>query len=77
MSKLLNLILTQFLKQRKYDIIISNPPYLHPSEKNQLDKNVKYEPDIALFTPKDNPLHFMRKFWIFVSINLTKRYNLS
>ena len=56
----------------KYDIIISNPPYLHPSESNELDKNVRHEPDIALFTPKDNPLHFYEKILEFASINLSK-----
>ena len=59
--------------KKKYDIIISNPPYLHPSEINQLDKNVKYEPDIALFTPKDNPLHYYEKILDFALINLTKK----
>ena len=58
---------------KKYDIIISNPPYLHPSETNQLDKNVRYEPEIALFTPKDNPLYFYEKILDFASINLTKK----
>ena len=46
---------------------------MHPSETNQLDKNVRYEPDIALFTPKDNPLHFYEKILDFASINLTKK----
>jgi len=58
---------------KKYDIIISNPPYLHSSETNQLDKNVRYEPDIALFTPKDNPLYFYEKILDFASINLTNK----
>ena len=57
---------------QKYDIIISNPPYIPPSESNRLDKNVKYEPDIALFTPKNNPLHFYEKILDFASINLSK-----
>ena len=57
---------------QKYDIIISNPPYVPPSESNRLDKNVKYEPDIALFTPKNNPLHFYEKILDFASINLSK-----
>ena len=56
----------------KYDIIISNPPYIPPSESNQLEKNVKYEPDIALFTPIDNPLHFYKKILEFASINLSR-----
>ena len=57
---------------QKYDIIISNPPYIPPSESNRLDKNVRYEPDIALFTPKNNPLHFYEKILDFASINLSK-----
>ena len=57
---------------KKYDIIISNPPYIPPSESNRLDKNVKYEPDIALFTPKNNPLHFYEKILDFALTNLSK-----
>ena len=57
---------------KKYDIIVSNPPYLHPSESNQLDKNVKFEPDIALFTPEDDPLFFYEKILKFASINLSE-----
>ena len=57
---------------KKYDLIISNPPYIPPSESNKLDTNVKYEPDIALFTPEDNPLHFYEKIFEFASINLSK-----
>jgi len=56
---------------KKYDIIISNPPYIPPSESDLLDKNVKHEPDIALFTPKDNPLHFYEKIFEFASLNLS------
>ncbi len=33
-----------------FDCIISNPPYIHPAEKNTIDIEVKsYEPSIALF----------------------------
>ncbi len=42
-----------------YDIIISNPPYIPESEKQQLEKNVvDWEPATALFTPDNNPLVF-------------------
>ena len=58
-------------ESKKYDLIISNPPYIPPSESDLLDKNVKYEPDIALFTPKDNPLHFYEKIFEFASLNLS------
>lgn len=40
-----------------FDIIVSNPPYIDDSEKNDMDSNVlNYEPHSALFVPDDNPL---------------------
>ena len=57
---------------KEYDIIISNPPYLSLDELNQIGKNVKYEPEVALFTPKDKPLHFYEKILEFASTNLSK-----
>ncbi len=57
---------------KEYDIIISNPPYISLDESNQIGKNVKYEPDIALFTPKDKPLHFYEKILEFALTNLSK-----
>lgn len=45
-----------------FDVIVSNPPYVTPAEKKQMDDNVlKYEPNEALFVPEDNPLLFYRK----------------
>ncbi|MBM3435291.1 MAG: peptide chain release factor N(5)-glutamine methyltransferase [Bacteroidetes bacterium] len=44
-----------------YDIIISNPPYVRTSEKDQMKKNVlNYEPAIALFADENDPLLFYR-----------------
>lgn len=41
----------------KFDIIVSNPPYVTESEKKQINKNViEYEPHEALFVPDNNPL---------------------
>ena len=57
---------------KEYDIIISNPPYISLDELNQIGKNVRYEPEIALFAPKDNPLHFYEKILEFASKNLSK-----
>lgn len=38
------------LNDHKFDLIISNPPYIHPDEKNSLDDEVKnFEPGLALF----------------------------
>ena len=43
------------------DIIVSNPPYVFPSEKVQMHKNVlDHEPHLALFAPEDDPLCFYR-----------------
>lgn len=47
---------------QKYDVIVSNPPYVRELEKKELKKNVlEYEPHLALFVPDDNPLVFYDK----------------
>jgi release factor glutamine methyltransferase len=46
----------------KFDIIISNPPYIVPSEKAAMLPNVlAYEPHTALFVPEDRPLLFYER----------------
>lgn len=43
----------------KWDIIVSNPPYVCLSEAAEMDVHVKcYEPHEALFVPDNNPLIF-------------------
>lgn len=43
----------------KYDIIVSNPPYVRESEKAEMSKNVlNNEPHLALFVKNNNPLLF-------------------
>jgi len=37
------------MKQQSVHIIVSNPPYVAPSEAQTLSKTVKHDPDIALF----------------------------
>ena len=45
----------------KYDIIVSNPPYVRESEKALMQKNVlDFEPEHALFVSDDNPLIFYK-----------------
>ncbi len=47
--------------REKWDVIVSNPPYICDKEKKDMAKNVLgYEPDIALFVPDENPLLFYR-----------------
>lgn len=56
----------------KYDIIVSNPPYVREVEKQEMDKNVlEFEPHIALFVPDDNPLLFYKRI-ADVSLKLLK-----
>ncbi len=43
----------------KFDIIVSNPPYVMDSEAKEMHKNVlDFEPHLALFVPDDNALIF-------------------
>ena len=46
----------------KFDIIVSNPPYVRDSERVHMRRNVlDYEPATALFVPDDDPLLFYRR----------------
>ncbi len=50
-----------WLELPKYDILISNPPYIPLRERETLDLNVRaFEPGLALFTPDEDPLLFYR-----------------
>ncbi len=47
--------------ETKFDIIVSNPPYVRELEKSEMRDNVlKWEPHNALFVSNDNPLIFYR-----------------
>ena len=46
----------------KYDIVVSNPPYICNSEKSSMRPNVlNFEPSTALFVPDADPLKFYRR----------------
>lgn len=46
----------------RYDVIVSNPPYITESEKCDMEPNVlQWEPSLALFVPDDDPLRFYRR----------------
>ncbi len=49
-------------KNPKYDIVVSNPPYICESEKSSMRPNVlNFEPSTALFVPDSDPLKFYRR----------------
>jgi release factor glutamine methyltransferase len=55
----------------KYDLILSNPPYITESEKEQmLDNVLKHEPHKALFVPNNDPLVFYRAIAEFALVHL-------
>jgi len=55
----------------KFDIVVSNPPYVRNSEKLMMKKNVlDYEPLLALFVDDDNPLIFYEALASFCETNL-------
>ncbi|MGB3799162.1 MAG: peptide chain release factor N(5)-glutamine methyltransferase [Lewinella sp.] len=52
----------RFARDGLYDIIVSNPPYIPPSERKHMgDSVLVHEPDLALFVPEEDPLVFYRK----------------
>lgn len=51
-----------FNPEIKFDIIVSNPPYVTESERELMLENVlDYEPELALFVSDNDPLIFYRK----------------
>jgi release factor glutamine methyltransferase len=55
----------------KFDIIVSNPPYVRMLEKQEMKNNVlDNEPELALFVADDNPLIFYKKITELAAKNL-------
>lgn len=55
----------------KFNVIVSNPPYIPAIEKENLDKNVRnFEPATALFVPDQSPLLFYEKIEQFAQHHL-------
>lgn len=55
----------------KFDIIISNPPYIPVSQKETLQKEVRFDPETALFTQDEKGVEFYEK----ISANAPKILN--
>ncbi|AYN67876.1 peptide chain release factor N(5)-glutamine methyltransferase [Euzebyella marina] len=59
--------------ERKFDIIVSNPPYVREMEKKEMSANVlEYEPSLALFVENDHPLVFYSRIVEFSKKHLVK-----
>ena len=62
-----------FSDTKKYDLIVSNPPYVLESEKKLMDKNVlDYEPHNALFVSDNDPLVYYKEITKIATNNLNK-----
>ena len=58
----------------KVEVIVSNPPYITPIEKEKIKNNVlNFEPHQALFVPQDNPLMYYQKILEFAGENLKSK----
>lgn len=70
-------ILTLTTLNQKFDIIVSNPPYVRMQEKQKIKANVlENEPHLALFVDDNNPLLFYDKIADFAKNSLTKNGEL-
>ena len=58
----------------KAHIIVSNPPYIPPSEQADMKPNVlQYEPHLALFVPEKYPLIFYRSILTYGEVHLISK----
>ncbi len=59
-------------KSDTYDVIVSNPPYITPTEKLEMSVQVlDHEPHSALFVEDADPLVFYREIAAFAALQLT------
>ncbi len=72
----IDILHTQTLPNR-YDVIVSNPPYVRALEKEKMAPNVlEYEPHLALFVSDSDPLIFYRKIAALATQYLTPKGSL-
>ncbi|WP_375238177.1 peptide chain release factor N(5)-glutamine methyltransferase [Aurantibacter sp.] len=70
-------ILEDFNLETKFDVIVSNPPYVRELEKAEIKPNVlNNEPHLALFVADNNPLLFYKAITEFAEKQLTKKGQL-
>lgn len=62
---------------QKWDVIVSNPPYIPEKEKINMHENVlQHEPAVALFVPNETPLLFYEKIALFALKHLNENGKL-
>lgn len=54
-------IYSKIREDEKFDLIVSNPPYIPPKGKETIQEEVSYEPDLALYTTDEKGLAFYEK----------------
>lgn len=65
---------SRFPFDEKFDIVVSNPPYVMNSEKSLMHKNVTdFEPSLALYVDDNDPLLFYRSILMFIERHQPER----
>ena len=69
----INADINEYQTEDKFDVIVSNPPYIRDLEKKEMHSNVlSHEPHLALFVSDENPLIFYQVIADFARTNLKK-----
>ena len=64
----------EYISDKQYDLIVSNPPYIRNLEKKKMQNNVlNFEPQLALFVEDDDPLVFYNSILQFANSNLYEK----
>lgn len=64
-------------KLSRFDLIVSNPPYVRLAEAKEMHKNVMdYEPHLALFVADEDPLIFYKRIVLMIKENVATERNL-
>ncbi|MBT7528500.1 MAG: peptide chain release factor N(5)-glutamine methyltransferase [Flavobacteriaceae bacterium] len=64
----------EYISDKQYDLIVSNPPYIRNLEKKKMQNNVlNFEPPLALFVEDDDPLVFYNSILQFANSNLYEK----
>ena len=70
-------ILNPIETDQKWDVIVSNPPYITELEKVEMEKNVlNFDPHLALFVTDSDPLLFYRAITLFAKNHLNPKGKL-